>query len=319
MTLLELDQLTPGEVMISSKTRVRAVFSFIAVFVLSLSLFADTIRLKDGSIIKGTIIGFADGRFTIAVGEGTRRRELTLLSDEIASIEFEAIPATSARLSQPLPKIVPVSTKPSQTKTDNTGSVQTPPSTKSAPRVTITDNTRSTQPQGNSNNSAKNVPPAYSRPADNPPVNQTSQTTVPKVQPPVNRPAANSSPAAAPIALNVRVMADNTANGWTNSGYVVKKGQRIRITGAGSVSLGKGQTATPAGLPDLDDTEKLLKMVPTGALIAVIGDDNNDFIYIGSSREFTAGRDGALYLGVNDGNLNDNSGAFDVKVEILPS
>src|SRR3954470_11806257 len=135
MTLLELDQLAPGEVMISSKTRVRAVFSFIAVFVLSLSLFADTIRLKDGSIIKGTIIGFADGRFTIAVGEGTRRRELTLLSDEIASIEFEAIPATSARLSQPLPKIVPVSTKPSQTKTDNTGSVQTSPSTKSAPRV----------------------------------------------------------------------------------------------------------------------------------------------------------------------------------------
>jgi hypothetical protein len=61
-----------------------------------------------------------------------------------------------------------------------------------------------------------------------------------------------------------------------------------------------------------------LKSVPTGALLAVIGDDNNDFIYIGASREFTAGRDGALYLGVNEGNLNDNSGAFDVKIEILP-
>jgi len=51
-------------------------------------------------------------------------------------------------------------------------------------------------------------------------------------------------------------------------------------------------------------------------LIAVIGDDNNDFIYVGSEREFTATRDGALFLGVNEGNLNDNSGTFDVKIEI---
>jgi hypothetical protein len=70
-------------------------------------------------------------------------------------------------------------------------------------------------------------------------------------------------------------------------------------------------------LPDLEDPTKLLKSVPTGALLAVIGDDNNDFIYIGESREFTAGRDGALYLGVNEGNLSDNSGAFDVKIEVL--
>jgi len=41
-------------------------------------------------------------------------------------------------------------------------------------------------------------------------------------------------------------------------------------------------------------------------------------LFVGTTREFTAGRDGALYLGVNEGNLNDNSGAFDVKVEILP-
>jgi hypothetical protein len=98
----------------------------------------------------------------------------------------------------------------------------------------------------------------------------------------------------------------------------VRKGQRVRITGAGQVSLGKGQQSTPAGLASLEDGQKLLKSVPTGALIAVIGDDNNDFIYVGSSREFTATRDGALFLGVNEGNLEDNSGTFNVKVEILP-
>ena len=61
--------------MIRKKSTFRSVLSFVAIFVLSFSILADTIRLKDGSIIKGTIVGFADGRFTVAVGEGARRRE----------------------------------------------------------------------------------------------------------------------------------------------------------------------------------------------------------------------------------------------------
>ena len=98
----------------------------------------------------------------------------------------------------------------------------------------------------------------------------------------------------------------------------MKKGQRIRITGDGKVSLGKGQTSPPSGLPSLEDSQKLLKNVATGALIAVVGDDNNDFIYVGAEREFTATRDGALFLGINEGNLDDNSGSFNVKIEVLP-
>ena len=82
--------------------------------------------------------------------------------------------------------------------------------------------------------------------------------------------------------------------------------------------IGAGRTVEAGGDYDIDDSSKLLKSVPTGALIAVIGDDNNDFLYIGTSREFVAERDGALFLGVNEGNLNDNSGTFDVKVEIIP-
>ena len=75
--------------MIRKKSTVRTLLGFVAIFVLSFSVFADTIRLKDGSIIKGTIVSFADGRFTVSIGEGARRRELTLAADEIASIEFE--------------------------------------------------------------------------------------------------------------------------------------------------------------------------------------------------------------------------------------
>ncbi len=121
-----------------------------------------------------------------------------------------------------------------------------------------------------------------------------------------------------PIVWNVKVTADNTANGWTNSGWVLKKGQKIRISGDGKVSLGKGNSSTPSGVSELNDDQKLLKNVPTGALIAVIGDDNNDFIYIGAEREFIATRDGALFLGINEGYLDDNSGSFNVKVEIIP-
>jgi hypothetical protein len=136
-----------------------------------------------------------------------------------------------------------------------------------------------------------------------------------------NLPAAKTArptSSSAPVSLNVKVLGDNTANGWTNSGFVVKKGQRIRISGDGTVSLGNGRSSTPSGDPDLEDPSKLLKAVPTGALIAVIGDDNNDFIYIGLEREFTAARDGALYLGVNEGNLNDNAGSYSVKIEVVP-
>src|SRR5207237_4325119 len=104
----------------------------------------------------------------------------------------------------------------------------------------------------------------------------------------------------------------------TNTGWVVKKGQRIRISGDGKISLGRGQSTTPSGLPTLEDPQKLLKNVATGALIAVIGDDNNDFIYVGAEREIIATRDGALFLGINEGNLDDNSGSFNVKVEVIP-
>src|SRR5690606_30732615 len=75
-----------------------------------------------------------------------------------------------------------------------------------------------------------------------------------------------------PIEVSVKVLADNTSNGWTNSGWVVRKGQRIRITGSGEISLGKGNKSTPGGVYELEDETKLLKAVPTGALIAVIGD-----------------------------------------------
>ena len=87
----------------------------------------------------------------------------------------------------------------------------------------------------------------------------------------------------------------------------------------GRIALGNGRFSSSSGITSLPDSEKLMKDKATGALIAVIGDDNNEFIFIGAEREFVAARDGELFLGINEGNLNDNSGAFDVKIEISPT
>ncbi|MFN6963841.1 MAG: LecA/PA-IL family lectin [Pyrinomonadaceae bacterium] len=251
--------------MYKSKSAIAAIRAMIVVLVLASAAAADTIRLKDGSIIKGTIVSFRDGKFIVAIGEGSRRRELSFDAAEVASIEFDA--ATPSNGSAP----------PRQA-----AAAQSP-----AYKVVTTENIAST---------TRPAAPASS--ASGPPA-----------------PAAS---AARPIEIDIKVLADNTANGWTNSGWVVKRGQRVRVSARGTVSLGAGRTATPSGLADLDDPQKLMPNVATGALIAVIGDDNNDFIYIGSMREFTADRDGALFFGVNEGDLTDNSGAFDVKIEILP-
>lgn len=234
------------------------------VLTLSMSIlaFGDTLRLKDGSIIKGKITGFGGGKFTVAMGEGARKKQLTFASSEVESIVFDT----------PQPQLADQS--------DRNASYKSPVSDKPlmVPAKVITDDE---------------------------PIRQTAN------------PARNTEPMK-PIEWNIKVLADNTSNGWTNSGWVVRKGQRIRITGDGKINLGRSNTSTASGVASLNDDQKLLKNVATGALIAVIGDDNNDFIYVGSTREFTATRDGALFLGINEGNLDDNSGSYNVKIEIIP-
>ena len=269
----------------------KAILFVIVTLSLTLAVFADTIRLKDGSIIKGRITGFSSGRFTVTIGEGSRLKQLTFMASEIDSIIFDTPDqkpqfTASKRRDNNEPNIINASSKSPE-----------------APRVIVTDQTIRTN--GTATIASKS------------PVKQPVPIVVGDTASNSSRPA-KSSGAAPPIAWNVKVLADNTANGWTNSGWVVKKGQRIRISADGQVSLGKGKTSTASGIADLKDDQKLLKNVPTGALIAVIGDDNNDFLYIGSEREFTAARDGALFLGINEGYLDDNTGALNVKVEILP-
>ncbi len=247
------------------KLNLRGFFrAYLLLSVMSAITFADTIRFKDGTIVKGNIVSFRSGNFVVEVGEGSRKRQLTYAAAAVESITFNTAPVASEKLDSAPPMY-----------------------SKHEPKIIQPPKTVTTDP----------TPRAAASPTKSKPtVSNAIQT---------------------PVEWSKKVSADNTNEGWTSAGWVAKKGQRIRITADGIVLLGKGQSTSPSGDPSINDEQKLMKSVPTGALIAVIGDDNNDFIYIGAEREFTALRDGPLFLGINEGILSDNSGTFDVKVQII--
>lgn len=254
----------------------RLVAAFVLTLGVSAGVMADTIRLRDGSVVRGQIISFKDQQFTVLIGAGARGRRgrMTIYSEDIESIEFDAMAAAGAG---------------DAGGPGNSGDVANDDRT------------------GNNNNA-----PVIRNP---PPDTRPQPVPTPRSSDRDNDTGASNNAAPVYFPIRLRVRADNASNGWNDSGLMVRAGQRLRITATGRVSLGAGQMSTPTGLPRLADRDKLMRNDPTGALIAVIGDDNDDFIFIGANREFVAQRDGRLFLGVNEGNLGDNSGTYDVTVE----
>src|SRR2546421_9956126 len=116
--LTKLDKVSLLEV-IMKKFFVRAVVAFALVFAVSVPVLADTIRLKDGSVIRGQIVSFKNEQFTILVGSGPRGRKsrITVYMEDVESIDFDGAPAddssnTSSAPSQPTYQ-PPVNTRPS--------------------------------------------------------------------------------------------------------------------------------------------------------------------------------------------------------------
>jgi hypothetical protein len=241
------------------KKTFRLLLSTLLLVSLATPLLADTIRLKDGSVIRGQVIGFKDQQFTILIGGNARGRrgQTTVYVEDVESIEFDSNPGSG----------------------------------------TISEDS-----------TARNNPPPMSRPSS--PNNQPDSGVS---DPRPATPASSANPTFFTIKVSVR--ADAANNGWTNSGLVVRQGQRLRISASGRVSLGRGRFSQPGGLNASQDTDKLMRNEATGALIAVIGDDNDEFILIGPRREFVAQRDGVLFLGVNEGDLTDNTGSYDIVIE----
>ncbi|MGI8837908.1 MAG: LecA/PA-IL family lectin [Pyrinomonadaceae bacterium] len=103
------------------------------------------------------------------------------------------------------------------------------------------------------------------------------------------------------------------SSNWIDSGVDVRRGERIRVDATGTIYAGRTRI-TPAGLSTTDPYAPLPR-VAEGSLIGVIGNDNDSpIIELGATREFTADRDGRLYLTANRSSYTDARGAFNVRI-----
>ncbi|MFL6212680.1 MAG: hypothetical protein ACJ74J_02180 [Blastocatellia bacterium] len=314
---------------------------------------ADTIHLKNGSVLKGKVASFADDQFIIMLDTGSGRyqsRAMVYVGD-VARIEFENAPAGAAegvsRDTTPAPRAsdtAPVRDTTARLNDATTSNAGDPPrdatslrdssSTRDTQRATILPDTpRNTPPEKQPRDTdAANTPsthqaepapsekPDESKPTksfDRPADSDRPTTTAPVDTPP---PVEPERPAPRKLTGAVRSATIDVVGkrDWTSTGLIVKRGDRIRINANGAVTIDPvtGRTAGPEGTTDLTDAKKLMPDQPTGALIGVIGADNDDFIFIGKSSEFTATRDGLLFLSVNEGNLSDNVGSFKAVIEV---
>ena len=106
---------------------------------------------------------------------------------------------------------------------------------------------------------------------------------------------------------------------WTDTGIDVRAGQMLAIDARGTVRLGptQNEVAGVDGTPNRRrDTGAPVANQPEGALIARIG--NSPVFFVGDQNYVRAPANGRLYLGVNDGDLGNNSGDFQVMVNVQP-
>lgn len=236
---------------------------------------ADTIYLKNGSVIKGKVASYADDQFVVVLNAGSdssMQSRALIYSGDVARIEFESAESANSR----------TNTAPEQPRDSQPGEGQREPAVKTTDTPT--------------------------EPVREP--EQSPTTTPPTTEPDASRTSSRRTPGQTTV-VDVAAKRD-----WTSTGLIVKRGERIRITATGSVTLdpATGLVSGPEGI-DQADPKRLMPDRPTGALIAVIGADNDDFIFVGRSAEFPVTRDGLLFLSVNEGTLSDNTGAYKASIE----
>jgi hypothetical protein len=101
---------------------------------------------------------------------------------------------------------------------------------------------------------------------------------------------------------------------WVDSGVYVRRGEHVQVSATGVITVGRSRIS-PDGLRSTD-ARAPLPNVAEGKLIGAIGNDQNSpVIELGSNREFTADRNGRLFLTANRGSYADARGAFDVQIK----
>jgi len=115
------------------------------------------------------------------------------------------------------------------------------------------------------------------------------------------------------LRFETRTVEVNLAPSWIDTGVDLRRNERVRINASGTIIAGRSRI-TPDGLRTSDPNAPLPRAAE-GLLIGAVGEDPSaPILELGSSREFTADRDGRLYLTANRSVYTDTRGAFLVEI-----
>jgi hypothetical protein len=102
---------------------------------------------------------------------------------------------------------------------------------------------------------------------------------------------------------------------WVDTGINLNAGDNVTINADGRIRIARDTNdfIAPAGAEGRV-ADATMPNAPIGGLVARIGDSAPAFV--GQNRTFRAPRSGRLYLGVNDSYFEDNTGQYNVTVDI---
>jgi hypothetical protein len=173
---------------------------------------ADTLHLKNGSVIKGKVTSFADDQFIVMLDTGSGRllSKATIYIGDVARIEFESGTgiADAGETSPPI---------------NNTSTIREP-----IPTETSTNRGNQSDPP---RNGSETTPPANENSSTDRSIIPASST---EPTPTSSNPRSARKPAGPVLTATIDVMAKKD---WTSTGLIVRRGDRINITASGNVTL----------------------------------------------------------------------------------
>jgi len=135
---------------------------------------------------------------------------------------------------------------------------------------------------------------------------------------PDNAPAATGTTGVASTATGAaQAVTVSSQTQWTPTGITVRRGEWVTFSTTGDVKIGGegNPTANADGVTTgARAPDSPVAAAPAGALVGKIG--NGAAFVIGSRNRVQMTAAGQLFLGVNDGHLQDNEGSFQVQVAL---
>jgi hypothetical protein len=102
---------------------------------------------------------------------------------------------------------------------------------------------------------------------------------------------------------------------WVDTGIDLRAGDMVTINATGQIRVARdGGPMTAAGVDSGRTEGATIPTANVGGLVARFG--NSAPLFIGENRTFRSARGGRLYLGVNDNFFDDNTGEFNVTVDV---